>query len=241
MFENINLQTELSKIRENRTKREIDDTLEAFKDLFRADWERDNIIRQNLNSTYTLSYFPRNAELDTDKIFDLTAIKGLCTKYRLRFLPTKFFKADFPPEAIRAIKTLEKNHNTEIKSFMIIAPSGLFKLEDANKDPLLFVPLENNKFYLIHQWGNDLGWHRRIKAWPFKTFGRLVSSIILLSIIITAFMPGFLISSSVNYFSLGRFVFGVWMMLFMAAIVSFLWFTLNQKFSTDAWNSHTFN
>src|SRR5690606_2400527 len=121
MFENINLQTELSKIRENRTKREIDDTLEAFKDLFRADCEREKMSRQNLSITYTLSYIPRKAVLDTDKIFDISAIKSLCTKYRLRFLLTTFLKTEFPPEAIRAIITLEKNDDTEIKSFMIIA------------------------------------------------------------------------------------------------------------------------
>lgn len=241
MFENINLQAELFKIRENKAQQEIDETLEAFKDLFRADWEKENRINQNLSNGSKAYYFPNNANLDSDKIFEISAIKSLCTKYRLRFLPTKYFKSDFPIEAMRAIKDAEQQHHTEIKNFMIIAPSGLFKLEDANKDPLLFVPLENNKFYLIHQWGNDLAWYRRFLAWPLKSFSKLVSSIILLSIITASIIPGFIISSSVNYFSFGRLVFAIWLMLSISAIVSYLWFTLNQKFSEDAWNSHTFN
>jgi len=241
MFEKVNLRTELFKIRQNKRQREIDNTLEAFKDLFRADWEKDLRIKQSLNCGDPKSIFQNKTTLDADKIFDLSDIKCLCIKYRLRFLPTKFFKADFPIDAIRAIKTLEQEHQTEIKNFMIIAPSGMFKLEDANKDPLLFVPLENNQFYLIHQWGNDLSWHRRFKAWPFKTFSRLVSSILLFSIIITSLIPGSLISASPHYFSLGRFLFGVWLLLVIAASVSFLWFILNQKFSDEAWNSREFN
>ncbi|NEN25582.1 hypothetical protein G3O08_18985 [Cryomorpha ignava] len=241
MFENINLKAELFKIRENKAQQEIDETLEAFKDLFRADWEKENRINQNLSNGSKAYYFPNSTNLDSDKIFDISAIKRLCIKYRLRFLPTKYFKANFPIEAMRAIKDTEQEHHTEIKNFMIIAPSALFKLEDANKDPLLFVPLENNKFYLIHQWGNDLSWYRRFMAWPLKSFSKLVSSIVFLSILTASLIPGFVISSSVNYFSFGRLLFAIWLMLSISAIVSFLWFTLNQKFSKDAWNSHTFN
>lgn len=241
MFESINLRTELFKIRKSKAQQEIDETLEAFKDLFRADWEKENRINQNLSNGSKGYYFPSNARLDSDKIFDISAIKSLCTKYRLRFLPTKYFKADFPIEAMRAIKDIEQENCTEIKNFMIIAPSGLFKLEDANKDPLLFVPLENNRFYLIHQWGNDLAWYRRFMAWPLKSLSKLVVTIMLLSILTASVIPGILISSSVNYFSFGRVVFAIWLMLSISAIVSYLWFMLNQKFSEDEWNSHTFN
>ena len=57
----------------------------------------------------------------------------------------KFFK----------IKSLEKTHNTNIGDFKIMAPSALFRLEKTD-DPLLFVPLGNNYYYLVHKWGNDL-------------------------------------------------------------------------------------
>ena len=36
-----------------------------------------------------------------------------------------------------------------------MAPSALFRLEKTD-DPLLFVPLGNNYYYLVHKWGNDL-------------------------------------------------------------------------------------
>ncbi len=174
MFENINLETELYKIRENKTNHELDATLEAFKNMFRAEWEAENRLTRTLDNGSKDFFITHSEDLPSDRIYSESDIKSLCTNYRLRFLPTKYFKSSFPPEAMRAIKETEKIADIEIKNFMIIAPSGLFKLEDANKDPLLFVPLSNNRYYLIHKWGNDMAWHRKLRAWPFKSLSRLV-------------------------------------------------------------------
>lgn len=240
MFESINLKAELLKLRDTKTQNEIDKTFESFKNFFRADWEKEIRINQSLAKGDNEYYFP-GSDLNPERVFDIRSIKTLCSKYRLRFLPTKYFKANFPMEAISAIKGFERSYNTEITNFMVIAPSSLFKLEDANKDPLLFVPLPNGKYYLIHKWGNDLAWYRRLIVWPMKSISNLVLSIILLSFLVASALPGSVLSSSPNYLNFGRLIFAVWLTLSLSALVSFLWFALNQKFSDDAWNSHTFN
>jgi len=241
IFEKINLESELFKLRENKTDYELDATLSAFKDLFRADWESENRIAETLDKGTKEFFITQSENLPANRIYSRNDIKALCLKYRLRFLPTKYFKGSFPPDAMRAIKETEKIADTEIKNFMIIAPSALFKLEDANKDPLLFVPLESDKYYLIHKWGNDLAWHRKLRAWPFRSFSRLVFSIATLATFISCLVPTEVLSPSTNFLSAGRFFFFLWIALTLGATVSFLWFTLNQKFSNQSWNSKTFN
>ena len=90
-------------------------------------------------------------QLETNRIFHRDAIKKICIDYRLRFLNLSYFKSDVPVEAIERIKALEKSHKTEVKHMKIVAPSKLFRLKNAD-DPLLFVPIGNDYYYLIHKW-----------------------------------------------------------------------------------------
>ena len=87
--------------------------------------------------------------LETNKIFHLEQIKTICIDYRLRFLDSDIFKNEIPEEAISKIRMLEKAHNTSLNGFKIIAPSKAFHLLNYD-DPLLFVPMGNDYYYLIH-------------------------------------------------------------------------------------------
>ena len=100
-------------------------------------------------------------------------------------------------EAIDKIQALEKDHKTEVKHMKIVAPSKLFKLKNAD-DPLLFVPIGNDYYYLIHKWGNDLHPLRRLMMWPFKNIVTSILSILLLGLLLTAMMPLDLFSSQPN-------------------------------------------
>ena len=106
-------------------------------------------------------------KLDKNKIFDLASIKKICIDYRLRFLDHKYFKNSLPKEAFLEISKLESDHKTILSDFKIMAPSKLFRLKNTD-DPLLFVPLGNNYFYLVHKWGDDLHPVRKLLMWPFK-------------------------------------------------------------------------
>ena len=111
-------------------------------------------------------------EVDTNAIFHISHIEKICVNYRLRFLDTKYFKGTYPEEVIEKINTLEKKHTTVLDGFKIIAPSKLFRLDKAD-DPLLFAPMGNDYYYLIHKWGTDLHPLRRLKYWGVKNVENL--------------------------------------------------------------------
>ena len=103
-------------------------------------------------------------EVDSNAIFHISHIEKICVNYRLRFLDTKYFKGSYPKVVVDKIQDLEFTHNTVLDGFKIIAPSKLFRLDKAD-DPLLFAPMGNGYYYLIHKWGTVLHPLRRIKYW----------------------------------------------------------------------------
>ena len=79
------------------------------------------------------------------------------------------------------------NPNLDIK-IMMMAPSKLFELENYD-DPLMFVSLGNNYYYLIHKWGNDMSYFRKLLMWPFKNLYNIMVFICFLSLFLTAVIP----------------------------------------------------
>ncbi len=49
-----------------------------------------------------------------------------------------------------------------LRGFKVMAPAARFKLCDSDADPLLFVPVGKDHYYLVHKWGGDLRWHRAL-------------------------------------------------------------------------------
>lgn len=176
--------------------------------------------------------------LETEKIFHIDQIKEICIDYRLRFLDSSHFKGEIPPTAISKIKRLEAAHNIEIKGFKIMAPSKLFKLEDKD-DPLLFAPIGNDYYYLIHKWGNDLHPLRKLFAWPFKNIANLVLLVLLISYFVTLMVPEGLFSkksSTAEFWIIYFFMFKC-----LASIVIFYGFALGKNFNPAIWKSKYFN
>ncbi len=126
--------------------------------------------------------------LDSDKIFHIDSIKKTCIEYRLRFLDSALFKNTIPEEAITKIKYLENLHDTKFDGYRIMAPAKLFKLEKAD-DPLLFIPIGNDYYYLAHKWGNDLNPFRKLIMLPFKNMSNIIFTILLISAITTMILP----------------------------------------------------
>lgn len=176
--------------------------------------------------------------LETDKIFHLDQIKEICIDYRLRFLNSSYFKGNIPQEAISKIKHLEAAHHIEIKGFKIMAPSKLFKLEDKD-DPLLFAPIGNDYYYLIHKWGNDLHPLRKLFAWPFKNVANLGLVVLLISYLVTLMVPEGLFSkksTTAEFWIIYFFMFKC-----IASIVIFYGFALGKNFNPAIWKSKYFN
>lgn len=178
---------------------------------------------------------PFNFELlESSRIYHLSHIRQIAIDYRLRFLDTRYFKGKIPQEATTKIRKLEERHQIEIQGFKILAPTKLFKLEDRD-DPILFAPIGNDYFYLVHKWGNDLHPLRKILMWPFKSIINLFLTIVVLSYLITLAIPNGLFSksdSSVQFWVLFVFMFNS-----MATIVIYYAIAKGKNFNPAIWNN----
>ena len=232
-----NIEEKLSSI----TQKEIAqaDLIESVYELLKKDAEKEEYIEQKLagNSKGIQNNFDFDL-LETDKIYHIDQIKKICIEYRLRFLDSKYFKGEIPTEGISKIKSLEKAHNIDIDGFKIIAPSKLFRLEDKD-DPLLFAPIGNNYYYLIHRWGNDLHPLRRAFAWPFKNIVNLTAIVLLIAYLTTMLVPEGLFSK--NNSSAEFWIIFFFMFKSIASVVIFYGFALGKNFNPAIWNSKYFN
>ncbi len=173
-------------------------------------------------------------KLSADKIYHIDQIKKVAIDYRLRFLDIKYFKNKLPEEATAAIQKLEATHETKLGAFKIMAPSILFRLEKTD-DPLLFVPLGNNYYYLVHKWGNDLHPFRKLLMWPFKNIWNLLFAVFGISWLLTEITP-------MGLFTKAPDATAYWMLLFfmfkaIASVVLYFGFALGKNFNPAIWNN----
>lgn len=173
-------------------------------------------------------------QLESHRIYHLDQIREVCIDYRLRFLDIKYFKNDLPESAHQAINKIETDHGTALADFKVMAPSVLFRLERKD-DPLLFVPLGNNYYYLVHKWGNDLHPLRKLLMWPFKNIWNLLLTVLAVSFVATEITPMDLFTKTpdqASYWMLYFFMFKA-----IASIVLFYGFALGKNFNPAIWNS----
>lgn len=230
MFD-LNLQNTLRKDRDKHISSEdLKVMIQAIFDQKEAVKSRVKSTLETPNKSYvnTLTF----DALDFDKIFHIDSIKKLCINYRLRFLDTHLFKGEYPKELYSIIPNLENDHKIQLKDFKIMAPSKLFRLK-AKEDPLLFVPIGNGYYYLVHKWGDDLKSYRKILVWPFKNINTLIFTSIILSLLSTAIG-----SALFNDFSdtqlLVIFIFNIKTFVF---VTFYLLFMMRKNFNESIWNS----
>ena len=211
------------------------DLLAEIKNIFDQGDRKDASIISQLQSSSERDHNALDLDLlDTDRIFHVSHIKAICIDYRLRFLDSKLFKGSVPYEAAIKIKELEKEHKTLIEGFKIMAPSKLFKLENAD-DPLLFAPIGNGYYYLIHKWGNDLSPYRKLAVLPFKSFENLMILTALVSFFASFLVPKGLLSietSGVQFLLTFLFMFKS-----VAAVVLYYSFAAGKNFNSVIWDS----
>ena len=120
-----------------------------------------------------------------------------------------------------------------------MAPAKLLKLENAD-DPLLFAPMGNDYFYLIHKWGTDLHPLRKWLMWPYKNFENLIFTVFVLSILLTAMTP-------MQVFTKGEVTNTEYLMMFLfmfkavGGIVLFYGFAKGKNFNEAIWDSKYYN
>jgi hypothetical protein len=228
------------KILHARNKRISEERLlEEVEKIFEREKTKDNLILKNLtegieteSNSFTFDL------LETSKIYHLSDIEKVCIDYRLRFLNSSYFKAELPYEAISKIKHLEKLHNTKLEGFKIMAPAKLFKLENAD-DPLLFAPIGNQYYYLVHSWGKDLHPFRKLIMWPFKQLENFIVLLLVLSLILTTLVPQGMFNQQLT--TAQFFMVYLFMFKWVAGMSLFFGFKRGKNFSEAVWRSKFYN
>jgi len=179
------------------------------------------------------------SKINSNKLFHINQIKKICIDYRLRFLELNLFKGKVPKKAYQNLEKFKADHPNLKFDLKIMAPSKLFELENYD-DPLLFASLGNGYYYLIHKWGNDLSFFRKISVWPFKNLVNILTFISIISLVITALVPG-----NIFYYDgkPGTQFFITFLFILKSVIAIFIYygFSLGKNFNEFIWNRKYFN
>lgn len=210
--------------------------------LFAEEQRRDDVLRAMVLSSRG-STPARLRAFDPHRVFSEETIRRTCVKFRLRFLDAGLFKGEIPLQAIHAIRELERHTEGPVRSYKIMAPASRFKLCDTEVDPLLFVPLGEGRYYLVHKWGHDLSPLRVVLGWPFRSALHLSATVVLLALVLTLLVPAAWIGAApdAGFLSAARIGFWAWCTLVMASFTVFGWLAFFGQFSTEAWNDRHFN
>lgn len=181
----IDLHDQLKKIRKKNPTASL---IEEVNEILAIENERDERILNSIASNNNELNLDESL-LDEEHIYSLEQIEKLCIKYRLRFLDSKHFKGEIPYEAIQKVKDLEMQLGVELGHFKIIAPKELFKLTDKDSDPILMLPLSNNRFYFIHKWGGEISSLRAILAFPMRNFMSMFRFLVVLAVLFSWAVP----------------------------------------------------
>ena len=227
----VNLFEEL--LRERNKQISSNELKSLIKDIWDKEDFKKNRIAKSLNEKNNENFNKMKfEEMETKNIFHKDTIKSICVQYRLRFLDSNLFKGDYPNNITKVISDIEKKHETTLNNFMIMAPSKLFKIKSPD-DPILFVPLGNDYYYLIHKWGEEFNYLRKLLVLPFKNIDNLTVFSILVSVFFALvgklFMPS-LTSSEV-------FILFLFLVKGFIFIFFYMFFLTRRNFSESIWNS----
>ena len=236
LINKVNLEKEL--ISERKKFKSEMAILEDVKAIFAENEIERELIKQTLQEKSSTKTNQLKFDLlETDKIFHLEQIKKICIDYRFRFLDSSIFKNEIPEEAISKIRDLEKKHDTKLEGFKIVAPSKAFLLENYD-DPLLFIPMGNDYFYLIHQWGNDMNSLRKWIVKPVKNISNFVITCVVVSLFLTVLTPSTELSKTVPMASLIIFLF---IFKSIVAVTAYYFFMMGKNFNSEIWQRKYYN
>ena len=208
-------------------------TSEELKTAIKNIWSKDNQIKKSLNKKNDEKLNDLKFDkMKTRNIFHKDTIKKICVRYRLRFLDSNLFKGEYPKNITKIIGKIERNHNTTLSNFMIMAPSKLFKIKSPD-DPILFVPIGNDYYYLIHKWGEEFNYLRKLMVLPFKNIDNLTIFSVLVSVVFA--LLGKLIMPSLTFSEV--FILFLFLVKGFIFIFFYMFFLTRRNFSESIWNS----
>ena len=210
---------------------------DELKSIVKKIWSNHDSKKDQIRISLNKKNDYKNNQLKFDKmesknIFHKDTIKKICVRYRLRFLDSNLFKGEYPKNITRIITDLESKHDTSLSNFKIMAPSKLFKIKSPD-DPILFVPIGNDYFYLVHKWGKEFNKLRKLMVLPFKNIDNLTIFSILVSIFFA--LVGKLVMPSLT--SSEVFILFLFLVKGFIFIFFYRFFLTRRNFSESNWNS----
>ncbi len=222
----------------SRKPRDVPDIMAQVTELLDAHQQRRKSILGALERPGAVAVHAFDlALLDQDRIFSIDQIRKVCIAYRLRFLESGRFKSGFPEEALSKIRALEDAHRIQLQGFMIMAPTNAFRLDNYD-DPLLFAPISDRYFYLVHQWGNDMSPWRKYKVWPVRNLGWFTAFCVLWSAVLTMCVPVNPLGEKID---LARVIVFLFLFKSLFAVAMYVFFMRGRSFSNTMWNSRFYN
>lgn len=210
---------------------------DELKSIVKKIWSNHDSKKDQIRISLNKKNDYKNNQLKFDKmesknIFHKDTIKKICVRYRLRFLDSNLFKGEYPKNITRIITDLESKHDTSLSNFKIMAPSKLFKIKSPD-DPILFVPIGNDYFYLVHKWGKEFNKLRKLMVLPFKNIDNLTIFSILVSVFFA--LVGKLVMPSLT--SSEVFILFLFLVKGFIFIFFYMFFLTRRNFSESNWNS----
>jgi len=238
MLKDRSIKDELIRHRKKLHKAE-DLLLEQVQRMLNANLLNEKNILNNLKFYNTTFELLNDDELDRPNVFKKAEIKGICTKYRLRFLNSQYFRGEIPYEAVLKIKDLNSVYHKDLKGFKILASRKAFLLKEKRPSFLLFAPTIAGDYYLVHAWGQKMKWHRKLLAWPLSTFESLFTTVAIITAIIAVSLPTYLITldREAPYWCGYRMATFFHILIFNSGVTTYFTFALNKNFSNSVWNS----
>lgn len=238
MFKPLNIGTELIKFR-NKQRKQEDILIDEVKNILSSDLIKENKILNNLKFYNQSFEYISEPDVNSDLIFSLEEIKVICTKFRLRFIDSQYYKNEFPYEAILKIKDINSSKRKELKHFKILAPVEAFKNSAENYPCLLFAQTINGNFYLIHTWGKELKWYKKMVLFPLRNFDSLFVSVAVFTLLVDISLPVELITldRSAPYWCGYRIATYFHLFIFFSGFTAYTIFAFFKNFSNISWNS----
>jgi len=226
-----------------RQRSENPDLRDAAQRILDEEAEKEARIRYRLTSYDKNELVIDPAQFDQDLIFTEKQIKSICVDFRLRLLDSKLYNPEIPYEAIQKTKyAVDQFPELDGAPLKMMAPASCFELSDANADPVLFAALGKKNYLLIHKWGNDLSWTRRLRALPFKSLENMLLTIACCSMLFCLSLPYdvFMLPGGQSSFYIRGWLF-FHSYIGFCGFAAFYCFAYNKNLSGASWDSKHFN
>jgi len=236
LFSKTDLRADLHEAR-SALRTQEEQLLHETKRILSNDLFSDQKILENLgryNSSFTVI---TEEEADHENLFTLNEIKRVAINHRLKFLEAKHYKPEIPYEAISKIKQLNKHQGKELKEFRVLSRFSAFSKTGTVAQSALFVKTNHDNYYLIHRWGGELPWYRKLLCWPFRSFETLAIAVIVYTLALTLALPTWAITldSKATYWSGYRGGVFFHLLIFNSAFTTLIFSAFARNFSGVLW------